>query len=89
MPSYLINNMSAYIAPNVLGVRVRTSPGIDQTLVTSFSPNDRVQILEGPVCANGYVWWLIQRDIDQTQGWAAEGGDQIYWILPCTPEECP
>ena len=37
-----------------------------------------VNIVTGPVCADGQVWWQV--DYDGRIGWAVEGRDGTYWL---------
>jgi TolB protein len=37
-------------------------------------------VLEGPVCADGYAWWKI--DLEGLVGWAVEGQPREYWLEP-------
>ncbi len=44
-------------------------------------PNgDIVRVADGPRCADGYVWWLL--NYDSMMGWTAEGDakDGSYWL---------
>lgn len=49
-----------------------------------------VDLLEGPVYAEGYTWWRV-RTADGEIGWAAEAVDTVTTLLPAdhTPESTP
>lgn len=60
----------------------RTRPGINNPIQTSFPDGAVVTILEGPVEADGYVWWLITSE-ESGEGWSAERGpDGVVWLQP-------
>jgi len=42
----------------------------------------KIKILDGPKCANGWVWWYVK--FKDLFGWTAEGDD--YWLLPFLEE---
>lgn len=74
-------------------VRAEGSKSAEQTGV--LYPGTIVDLLEGPVCADGLVYWKIQGTIypavlDSTivppdVGWTAEGDGVEYWLEPYTP----
>jgi Tol biopolymer transport system component len=41
-----------------------------------------MDILAGPTCQNGWVWWEIRSLTTGLTGWTAEGDGQNYWLLP-------
>jgi hypothetical protein len=43
---------------------------------------NKFKVLDGPVCANGWVWWHVKYK-DRT-GWTAEG--DTYWLFPILEE---
>jgi hypothetical protein len=45
----------------------REAPGLGEVVVTMFEPGTIVQVLDGPVDADGYTWWKV------------ESGDQVGW----------
>ena len=43
-------------------------------------------ILEGPVCADGFVFWRVENDsIPGGSGWTAEGDGTEYWLVQYQP----
>ena len=90
LPTRLGINGYAYVnldppLPNNL----RSDAGQDSPLVGGIRPGQPVQILEGPKCADGSVWWRV-RDLEtEMEGWTAEGDRQNYWLVPClSRNEC-
>jgi streptogramin lyase len=62
--------------------RVRKDPSTSSTILTLFRPGTAMKILEGPVCANGWVWWKVQSYVTGDIGWTAEGDSKNYWLEP-------
>lgn len=62
--------------------RVRQEPNSGSTILTLFRPGTNIKILEGPACANGWVWWKIQSLSSGEIGWSAEGDSNGYWLEP-------
>jgi uncharacterized protein YraI len=82
------------IATMVGGVYVRALPNVNSGIV-SYSP-DRiaVRVLDGPVCANGFNWWQIERQFEEPTflGWTADGVPGKQFLFPPEgepPDECP
>ncbi|NOK59228.1 MAG: hypothetical protein GFH27_549283n311 [Chloroflexi bacterium AL-W] len=62
-------------------LRARQEPGLTAPLTTSFASGEEVRILDGPIEADGYVWWQLEGP--SGTGWSAEAapnGDP--WIEP-------
>lgn len=52
-----------------LALRARASPSQQSEIVARFSAGSRLTIVEGPVEADGYVWWRVHADAGE--GWCA------------------
>jgi hypothetical protein len=50
-------------------LRSRDVPGLSGTIVTNFEPGVLLQVLDGPVDADGYTWWKVSNGVDT--GWSA------------------
>jgi hypothetical protein len=60
----------------------RSQPGTNYPVQTSFPEGTIVTILEGPVEADGYIWWRIEAE-GAGQGWSADRGpDGSVWLQP-------
>jgi sugar lactone lactonase YvrE len=62
--------------------RLHKEPGKDADLSGYIQPGQRVKIIDGPQCADGWVWWKVHNEINQDEGWAAEGDSLEYWLIP-------
>ena len=63
--------------------RVRDAPDTDAKIIYQIYPGTIVRVLEGPVCANGLVFWKVENEnIPGGVGWTAEGDMQKYFLEP-------
>ena len=63
--------------------RVRSAPQKGDNLIGSIGSGTVVKVLDGPVCSDGLVYWLVESDcILGVSGWTAEGDGQAYWLEP-------
>jgi hypothetical protein len=58
--------------------RVRNAPSINAAEVTSIPSQAEFDVLAGPACAEGYVWWQV--NYNGVVGWTVEGADGGYWL---------
>ena len=66
--------------------RVRSEPRKGDNLIATLDPGTVVKVLEGPVCADGLVYWKVESDnIPGGVGWTAEGDGKEYWLEPYKP----
>ncbi|MEL6151752.1 MAG: SH3 domain-containing protein [Chloroflexota bacterium] len=82
------------ISTLVGGVYVRALPNINSGIVSYAPDRIGVRVLEGPVCANGFNWWLIERQFEEPTflGWAADGVPGKVFLIPpegVAPPDCP
>jgi len=69
--------------------RVRSSPSKQGRVVGWAQPGRVLEILEGPVCGDGWTWWRVRLVNSSLTGWTAEGDGGSYWLVPCkTLSEC-
>ncbi len=90
LPTRLQLGSYAYVDPEPpLPNNLRSAAGKDNTLIGDIQPGQAMKILEGPKCADGWVWWKVQTLETDLVGWTAEGDEQDYWLIPCASEsEC-
>lgn len=60
--------------------RVRKDPNREAEVLGYITPGGSMEILEGPTCSDGWVWWKV-KNADLT-GWTAEGDPETYWLVP-------
>lgn len=52
-------------------------------VIALLYPGSVVKVLEGPVCADGVVFWKVESDlIPGGVGWTAEGDSTEYYLVP-------
>lgn len=60
--------------------RIRSQATASAGQVGSIPPGDEFAVIDGPICADGYAWWMV--DYDGLIGWTAEGDAARYWLEP-------
>jgi dipeptidyl aminopeptidase/acylaminoacyl peptidase len=66
--------------------RVRSEPSTSAEIIAEIHPGAMVVLLEGPVCADGLVFWKVQSSlVPGGMGWTAEGDGTDYWLVPEGP----
>jgi hypothetical protein len=67
-------------------LRVRSEPVLGDNIIAMFPAGTIVDVLEGPVCADGLVFWKVHNAIiPGGMGWAAEGNGTEYFLEPYKP----
>jgi serine/threonine protein kinase len=61
---------------------VRNFPDLSGELVGQIAPGERVEIIAGPECNHGWVWWRIRSFKTGLTGWTSEGDENNYWLVP-------
>ena len=63
--------------------RVRSEASTSAEIIAQIYPDHMVRVLEGPVCADGLVFWKVKSEsIPGGMGWTAEGDGKEYWLEP-------
>ncbi len=62
--------------------QVRTSPSTSATVVGRLQPGETMEILNGPECTNGWIWWYVRGLEQDLRGWTAEGNGSSQYLLP-------
>ena len=82
--SNLRPGMKAIVNPDPpLPDRVRISASSSGKVVDVVNANHWVEILEGPACVEGKVWWKVHTQ-NNVIGWTMEGDGIDHWLVPDT-----
>lgn len=73
-------------AENASPNRVRSGPDITDKVIAQIYPGTPFQLVAGPVCSSGLVFWQISHpSISGEIGWTAEGDGKAYYLEPYNP----
>jgi hypothetical protein len=61
--------------------RVRQTPNKQGEILGQIPPGEGLFILDGPECANGWVWWYVSAENQDLVGWTAEGNEFETWLV--------
>lgn len=65
-------------------LRSRRQPSLAAPTTANFKEGERVNVLEGPIEADGFVWWRIEGP--SGSGWSAQQSrDGLVWLEPVAP----
>ncbi len=64
---------------------VRSDASINADIVGKLPKGQPFVIDDGPICADGYAWYIIQSLEGQLSGYTAEGRGSTYYVGPYTP----
>ncbi|MEP7286051.1 MAG: Ig-like domain-containing protein [Chloroflexota bacterium] len=82
--------MSAMVTPDdPTPLRIRSAAGLTGAVLTQLKPGIQLDIIGGPTCADGFVWWNIRTKDGSITGWAAEGTPASYFIGPVGQAPAP
>jgi hypothetical protein len=77
LPTFIIGqSYTVSMAGDTL--HIHETPSLDGTLVRRLKHGDTFTVLNGPVYAEGYIWWNIEDKFVQTQGWVVENPG---WVI--------
>ena len=74
----LSEGQRAIVSPG-LANRVRSAASVNAATIGTIRASEIVEVLQGPVCSNGYYWYRVQNE--RISGWTVGGIDSIYWLL--------
>jgi hypothetical protein len=65
------------------GLRLRAKPGTASSALFLAMEEEVFQVLDGPLPADGYVWWYLQAPYDKNRsGWAAASFLRVVALTP-------
>lgn len=62
--------------------RVRAQPGTSSAILECIDPGTELQVIDGPSCNNGMLWWKVKGLDVEVSGWTAEGDGENFWLQP-------
>ncbi|NDJ75918.1 MAG: VWA domain-containing protein [Chloroflexi bacterium] len=80
LPRLVIGQRGRVTFEDLRPQRVRAEPGLDGAIIARMELGDTFNVLDGPICADGYMWWLVQNN--EVYGWTAEGVFGAYYLEP-------
>lgn len=62
--------------------RVRSQPNTSSDILGLLEVGEMMEIIGGPVCSQGWIWWEVRSLEKNLSGWTAEGDGKDYWLVP-------
>jgi hypothetical protein len=62
--------------------RLRSEPDRRAEILGQIEPGEMINLIDGPVCQNGWIWWYVQSRQSGLRGWTSEGDRNEYWLSP-------
>jgi len=66
-------------------LNIRAEPSTSGAIITQIETGEYVEIVDGPVQADGYTWWKFKLSYLETTGWAVE--DQEWYVRSYRPDQ--
>lgn len=82
LPRLTIGEMGRVSAQDPRPLNVRNAPGLSASRIYQLPIGSTFEVLDGPICRDGYLWWNIKST--EGEGWAAEGVPGNYFVEPMT-----
>jgi hypothetical protein len=54
------------------GLNLRQSPSLSDEVIVKLKEGEVIQVLDGPVEAEEYLWWRVRLEGSDDEGWVAE-----------------
>lgn len=89
LPANLFNSLGsqAYVLPQVEAVTVHDAPASTGEILATMQTSEAFFVLDGPVCAEGNLWWRV--DYDGIIGWFRGDDGQQYFGTSASPDYVP
>jgi hypothetical protein len=81
LPSQLIIGEQAQVTPGSSN-NLRAAPTTSAERIGQISAGTVVNVLEGPVCADGFAWWRVETLDAALNGWTVEAVEGAYALVP-------
>gem|GEM_PF-6663825 len=63
---------------------MRDAPSTSGTRIGEIPGGEFFGVLDGPICADNYVWWQVE--YKGITGWTVDGANGEFWIFPVAEE---
>ncbi len=80
LPQRLWTGMYGKVVLGSVSNRVRSQASISGRQIANAPPGQEFQIIDGPVCSDGFAWYQIE--YDDVAGWTVEADNIEYWLEP-------
>jgi hypothetical protein len=79
LPALFTAGSTATLRPDLGANNVRSAPSRSAARLGAIAPNERAQMLVGPLCSEGFTWYYL-RSTSGLEGWSVQGdGREYYW----------
>ena len=72
----------AIVTPQGDNLNARTQPTTNSRVLAILQAGDIVNVLDGPVQAEGFIWWQVETS--EGAAWAADGSGSDIWLRATT-----
>ncbi len=79
-PRLMVGDRGIVAPEDPRALRVREQPNLQGAVLGEIPPNTQFDVLDGPLCADGYLWWQIDVAGQDISGWSAEGTPENYFV---------
>lgn len=86
LPSRLVVGQQGRVTPGDPN-NVRSLPSTSGDRLGQIPAGGVFTVLDGPACAEGYAWWLV--DFEGLMGWTVEATATEYWLEPIAVPPTP
>ncbi|GAB4571660.1 MAG: hypothetical protein Kow0077_08940 [Anaerolineae bacterium] len=87
-PRLTIDSGARVVVPAGQTLRLRSAPGSEAPVSFSLPRDALANVVDGPVCADGFRWWRLLT-LQGRPGWAAEGMESTYFLAPAPRQTIP
>ncbi len=90
-PAILQASTKAYVSSDPpVSNRLRSAPSKTASVVGSIAPGAVVELLSGPTCADGLIFWQVKVVSTNATAYTAESDYKEQWLKPCPATgNCP
>jgi hypothetical protein len=83
IPARLLNGSRARVTfTDGTPLRLRTKAGKTGTVLGTIPEGGLMNVIGGPECQDGGLWWQVKVDSTARTGWVLEGENNVYYIEP-------